>query len=129
MEKKSGSVNLAFRILQVVFTVGPIGFGIDKFLNTLTNWNIYVAPVITRTLPFSTTIFLRTVGVFEIIAGIIVALRPRIGSLIVSLWLCVVMVNLLFRGGFYDIILGDVGLALGAFSLSLLSKECMCEPS
>ena len=69
----------------------------------------------------------RVVGVVEIIAGVIVAVKPKIGGLIVSAWLVAIIINLLLARGYYDIALRDLGLALGALSLSLLSKECSCK--
>jgi hypothetical protein len=61
------------------------------------------------------------VGVVEIIAGLIVAFKPKIGGVIVGLWLCGIVANLIMLGQFYDIALRDFGLALGAFSLSRLA--------
>jgi hypothetical protein len=63
------------------------------------------------------------VGVVEIIAGLIVALRPRWGSYIVALWLLGIIVNLLTYSGFYDIALRDFGLLLGALALARLSER------
>jgi len=127
MESKSNSSYWAYQILHIGFVVAPVIAGLDKFANLLTSWGIYLAPVVAKTLPFSTGIFMRTVGVIEIIAGVIVAIRPRIGGLIVSAWLVAIIVNLLLARGFYDIALRDLGLALGALSLSLLSRECSCK--
>lgn len=85
---------------------------------------MYLAPIVTKSLPVSTTVFMRITGVVEITAGLIVTVKPRIGSLIVCGWLVVIIVNYLLAGGFYDIALRDFGLALGALSLFFLSREC-----
>ena len=61
------------------------------------------------------------VGVIEMIAGVIVALKPKIGGMIVGLWLCGIVANLLLLGEYYDIALRDVGLAFGAFALARLA--------
>lgn len=61
------------------------------------------------------------VGVVEIIAGILVAVRPRIGSLIVALWLLGIIINLLVLGSFYDVALRDFGLLVGALALNRLA--------
>ena len=71
--------------------------------------------------------FMRGVGVVEVAAGIVVAVKPRIGGLIVSAWLIGIIINLFLANGFYDIALRDLGLASGALSLSLLSKDCGCK--
>ncbi len=129
MQNKSSLSYLAFQLLHVGFVVAPVLAGLDKFTNFLTMWSMYLAPVVIKTLPVSAQIFMRAVGVVEIAAGIIVAVKPRIGGLIVACWLLAVIVNLLLARGFYDIALRDAGLALAALSLSLLSRECACNPA
>lgn len=62
------------------------------------------------------------VGVVEIIAGLIVALHPRLGAPIVAAWLIGIIVNLLLIGGFYDVALRDFGLFLAAIALSRLAS-------
>jgi uncharacterized membrane protein HdeD (DUF308 family) len=61
------------------------------------------------------------VGVIEIVAGIVVALRPRYGAYLVAAWLGGIIFNLLTYSGFYDIALRDFGLMLGALTLARLS--------
>ena len=129
MENRSGSTYWAYQILHIGFVVAPVLAGLDKFTNLLTNWSIYLSPLVLKTIPVSASIFMRTVGVIEIAAGIIVAVRPKIGGLIVFAWLVAIIINLLLARGFYDIALRDLGLALGALSLSLLSRECSCKAS
>jgi hypothetical protein len=63
------------------------------------------------------------VGVIEIIAGLIVAIRPQIGAYIVALWLWGIIINLLLLPGYYDVALRDFGLSLGALALARLSRE------
>ena len=62
-------------------------------------------------------------GPIEIIAGLLVAFRPRIGAYVVMAWLLGIIVNLLLIPGFFDIALHDFGLALGAFALARLSVQ------
>jgi len=59
--------------------------------------------------------------VVEIIAGVIVAARPRIGSWIVFAWLWGIIINLVTGPGYYDIALRDFGLSLAALALARLS--------
>jgi hypothetical protein len=113
----------AYQILHVAFVVAPLVAGIDKFTHFLTNWDAYLAPIIPRTLGISGHTFMLGVGFIEILAAVIVAFAPRIGSWIVGLWLCGIIVNLLMLGSYYDIALRDLGLALGAFALARLSVE------
>jgi uncharacterized membrane protein YphA (DoxX/SURF4 family) len=111
----------AFLLLRTVFTVAPILFGLDKFLNLLTDWPIYLAPVATAVIPVSGQTFMYAVGVVEVLAGLLVAFRPRIGSLVVAAWLLGIIVNLLILGNFYDVALRDFGLFVGAVALNRLA--------
>jgi hypothetical protein len=111
----------AFRILQLGFVVAPILAGIDKFLNLLANWEGYVAPAFASMLPLSASAFMKVVGIVEVIAGLLVAVRPRIGGYVVAGWLVAIIINLVARGGVLDIALRDVGLCLGAIALARLS--------
>ncbi|MET3718267.1 MULTISPECIES: hypothetical protein [unclassified Arthrobacter] len=111
----------AFVLLRTVFTVAPILFGLDKFTNILTDWTIYLAPAATDAVPVTAQTFMYVVGVVEIIAGILVAARPRFGSLVVALWLLGIIINLLVLGNFYDVALRDFGLLVGALALNRLS--------
>ena len=63
------------------------------------------------------------VGVIEIVAGIGVALKPRIFAYIVAAWLAVIIINLLLIPGYFDIALRDFGLLLGALALARLSQQ------
>lgn len=113
----------AYQILHIAFTIAPIVAGVDKFFHFLVNWDMYVAPIVPRTLGISPHSFMLGVGVIEVIAGLIVAVAPRIGGWIVGLWLCGIVVNLLAIPGHFDIALRDFGLALGAFALARLSVD------
>jgi hypothetical protein len=62
------------------------------------------------------------VGVIEIVAGIGVAIKPRIFSYVVAAWLVGIIINLLLVPGYYDIALRDFGLCLGALALARLSE-------
>src|SRR5262245_54577209 len=77
----------AFRLLQVAFILVPIVAGVDKFMHAFTNWNMYLAPAIANALPISADRFLMLVGAIEILAGLLVALQPRIGGYVVAVWL------------------------------------------
>lgn len=114
-------VNHAYHALHIAFIAAPVIAGLDKFTHLLTDWDQYLAPAVARMLPTSGHTFMLIVGVIEVIAGLLVALRPKIGGLVVSAWLLGIVVNLLIAGGFYDIALRDFGLSLGAFALSRLA--------
>ena len=74
----------AYALLRIGFTIAPILFGVDKFAHVLVNWDIYLAPRINDIVPGTAHQAMYAVGVIEIVAGLIVALRPKIGGLIVA---------------------------------------------
>lgn len=111
----------AFRALQVGFVAAPILAGADKFLNILTDWTQYLWPGMTDLLGLSPAAFMGIVGVVEIVAGIVVAVKPRFGGYLVAAWLGGIILNLLLLGDFFDIALRDLGLAIGAFALARLA--------
>jgi hypothetical protein len=113
----------AFVLLRVVFTVAPILFGLDKFAGVLVDWEVYLAPWINDILPGSAEDAMYAVGVIEIAAGVVVAVAPRFGALLVAAWLGGIIVNLLTHSGYYDIALRDFGLLVGALALWRLSVE------
>ena len=113
----------AFRILQVAFVVAPILAGFDKFLYLLADWSAYLSPMAMRVLDGHDRAFFAVVGVVEIIAGLGVLFRPRIFAYVVSVWLLLIVVNLLMTGHYFDIVLRDIGLMLSAFALGKLAQK------
>ena len=111
----------AFHLLHWGFVAAPVIAGVDKFLNLLATWEKYLSPSVLSLSPLSAAAPMKAVGVVEIIAGVVVALRPRIGAYVVAAWLAGIIVNLLLVGGYYDVALRDFGLCLGALALARLS--------
>src|SRR5687767_13688552 len=111
----------AYQMLRVAFSVAPIAFGLDKFFNVLVDWPIYLAPWINDLAAGSGQDFMYVVGAVEILAGVLVALKPRYGAPLVAAWLAGIIVNLLTVPGFYDVALRDFGLLLGALTLARLA--------
>jgi uncharacterized membrane protein YphA (DoxX/SURF4 family) len=122
-ERAGSPVHQAFLLLRTAFTVAPIAFGLDKFVNLLANWPSYLAPFVDRLVPGTAQQAMYAVGVIEIVAGLLVAARPRYGALVVAAWLAGIIVNLLLLGEFYDVALRDFGLLLGALALSRLATR------
>ena len=113
----------AFGFLYFGFVVLPLIAGVDKFFHLLTDWDSYLAPAIARILPVATHPFMLAVGVIEIIAGLLVAIRPSIGAYVVAAWLWGIIINLLVYPGFLDVALRDFGLSLGALALARLARQ------
>jgi uncharacterized membrane protein YphA (DoxX/SURF4 family) len=111
----------AFVLLRVIFAVAPILFGLDKFFDVTVEWERYLAPWIDDLVPGSSATAMHLVGVVEITAGLVVALKPRYGAYLVAAWLGGIIVNLLTYSGYYDIALRDFGLLVGALALGRLA--------
>ena len=112
----------AYLLLRIAFTVAPIVFGLDKFAGVLTDdWTRYLAPAFNDVIPGNASDAMHIVGVIEIAAGLVVAVTPRFGGLLVAGWLAGIIVNLLIVGGYGDIAMRDFGLMLGALTLARLS--------
>jgi hypothetical protein len=111
----------AFVMLRIAFAVAPIAFGVDKFFNVLTDWPLYLAGWVDDLMPGSAQDFMYAVGAIEILAGVLVAVRPRIGAPVVALWLAGIIFTLLTGPGYYDVALRDFGLLLGALTLTRLA--------
>lgn len=111
----------AYHLLRTVFVVAPILFGLDKFTNLLTDWTQYLAPLATQIVPIQPQTFMYIVGAVEIIAGLLVLVRPKWGALVVALWLAGIITNLLVLGSFFDVALRDFGLLVAALALFRLA--------
>ncbi|HEY6952363.1 MAG TPA: tRNA (5-methylaminomethyl-2-thiouridylate)-methyltransferase [Bacteroidota bacterium] len=109
-------------VLRLTFTVVPIVAGLDKFTNLLTNWEAYLNPMLVHVLPVGPAVFMKVSGVIEILAGIIVFYRPRIGALIVSAWLVAIALSLLASGHYLDVAVRDLVMAVSAFTLASLTQ-------
>jgi hypothetical protein len=111
----------AFLTLRVGFVVAPILFGLDKFTNLLADWTTYLAPAVDRLVPGSAASAMLAVGVVEVVAGLVVAVRPKVGGYLVAAWLAGIIGNLLLLGGHGDTALRDLGLLLAALALARLA--------
>ncbi len=109
------------RLLRFTFGVVPIVAGLDKFTNILVNWESYLNPQLAGMLPISAHLFMGAVGVVEVAAGILVLARPRVGALIVTIWLAAIALSLLASGRYLDVAVRDLVMAVGAYTLSQLS--------
>ena len=111
----------AFALLRVAFVAAPILFGLDKFTEFSADWSMYLWPGVLSVLPGSADQIMLGVGLIEIVAGVLVAARPRLGGYVVAGWLAGIIINLLLLGGYADIALRDFGLLIGALALARLA--------
>ena len=112
----------ALTMLRITYTAAPILFGIDKFANVMVHWEKYLASWINDILPGTATTGMHIVGVVEIVAGLVVAIKPKFGAPLVAAWLFGIIINLLTLSGYYDVALRDFGLLLGALTLGRLAS-------
>ena len=116
-------LNTAWWVLRIGFGVGPIVAGLDKFFNTLTQWSMYLSPLVPRITHLRPETFMHMVGVVEIAAGILMLTRyTRIAAYVVMLWLWGIAVNVLTTGMFFDVAVRDVEISLGVFALAKLTE-------
>ena len=113
----------AYRILHFGFVVAPILAGLDKFFHLLVNWDQYLPGVVANVSPIPAHTLMLIVGVIEIVAGIGVAIKPKIFAYVVAAWLAVIIINLLLIPGYFDVALRDFGLLLAALALGALSQQ------
>ena len=112
----------AFMLLRITFTVAPILFGLDKFAEVMiSDWPKYLAPEFNDLIPGNGQDAMYIIGTVEIVAGLVVAVSPRVGGLLVAGWLGGIIVSLLLVGGYADVALRDFGLLLGALTLARLA--------
>jgi uncharacterized membrane protein YphA (DoxX/SURF4 family) len=111
----------AFWLLRIGFCVAPIAFGLDKYFHVLTDWDKYLAPEFSDLFDVKAHTLMYFVGAIEIVAGLVVALRPRFGGYLVAVWLAGIITNLLLMADYYDIALRDFGLLLAALTLARLA--------
>ena len=111
----------AFWLLRIGFIIAPILFGLDKFFHVLIDWDRYLAPEFADLFHVQAHTLMYAVGVVEIVAGLVVAIRPRLGGYLVAAWLAGIIVNLLLMADYYDIALRDFGLLLAALTLARLA--------
>lgn len=111
----------AYQILYFGFIALPLVAGLDKFLDLLVKWPIYLSPLIGNMIDGQ--VFMKIVGVIEIAAAILVAVKPRYGAYVVAIWLWAIIINLLTIPAYFDVALRDFGLSLGALALGYLAQE------
>jgi uncharacterized membrane protein YphA (DoxX/SURF4 family) len=121
MNHEEKTMRQTYWVLKMTYGLVPIVAGLDKFTNLLVDWSRYLSPAMLKALPVGAETFMMLVGVIEIAAGILVLSKfTRWGAWVVSAWLVCIALNLIF-GGYYDIAVRDVSMAVGAFGLAQLA--------
>jgi uncharacterized membrane protein YphA (DoxX/SURF4 family) len=113
----------AWWTLRIGLGLAPILAGLDKYFNLLTDWEMYLNPLIPRLLHISAPAFMHIAGAVEIVAGLLVFSRfTRYAAYIVMVWLLAIAASLVTQGLFFDVAVRDVEISLGAFVLAKLTE-------
>jgi uncharacterized membrane protein YphA (DoxX/SURF4 family) len=116
-------LNSSWWALRIALGAVPFLAGLDKFFNLLTNWPMYLNPLVLRVIPIAPGIFMRAVGVVEMIVGIAILTRwTRLGAYVAAAWLVGIALNLITMGAFFDVAVRDLLIAVAAFSLARLTE-------
>jgi uncharacterized membrane protein YphA (DoxX/SURF4 family) len=110
----------AFWMLRLGYTAIPLAMGIDKFFYGLVYWPKYLADWIDNIAPGTAQQFMYFVGIVEIVAVLLVLLKPRYAAYVVAAWLAGIVINLFSYGRWYDVGVRDLGL-MAARSCSAVS--------
>lgn len=111
----------AFWLLRLGYTAIPLTMGIDKYFNGLVYWPKYLAGWIHNILPGTPQQVMYGVGGVEILAGLLVLLKPRYAAYVAAAWLAGIVIDLFSQGIYFDIAVRDIGLMAGALVLGRLA--------
>lgn len=110
-------------VLRIALGLGPFLAGLDKFFNVLTDWSMYLSPLAQKVLPIDPHVFMRGVGVVEMLVGAAILTRwTRLGSWVAMGWLVAIAANLVTSGMFFDLAVRDLEIAVAAFALARLTE-------
>lgn len=115
------TINQLQNTLKITYGIVPVVAGLDKFTNLLTNWADYLGRNAGMLLPVDPMLFMKIVGIIEIIAGIIVLVNPLKGAYVVMIWLICIALQLIISGQYFDVAVRDLVMAIGAYTLSQLT--------
>src|SRR5437868_46927 len=108
-------LNSSWWALRIGLGLAPFLAGLDKFFNLLTNWTMYLNPLILRLVPVNPAVFMRAVGIIEMVVGIAILTRwTRLGAYVAAAWLTLVALSLVTMGAYLDVAVRDVLLAVAA---------------
>lgn len=111
----------SYQLLRLAYGLVPFLAGLDKFFNLLTHWEKYLPSAVTHLLPVSPGTFMVVIGVIEMIAGLaVLTVLPRLGALVVMVWLIGVALSA-GLAGYFDVAVRDLVMAAGAYTLAQMA--------
>jgi len=121
--KPENRLDSCWWVLRIGIGAAAFLAGLDKFFNLLTNWGMYLSPMMEHLLPVSGAVFMRLIGPVEMLVGLAILTRwTRLGAYAAAVWLLCISINLLTTGNFYDLAVRDVEIALAAWVLARLTE-------
>jgi hypothetical protein len=99
--------------------------GLDKVFGTnlIVEWAKYVSPSVAAYLPVSIGTFLVIIGIIEVLVAILAVSRYTVLASYISVaWLLLISINLLMIGGYVDVAIRDILLAIGALATAQLGQ-------
>jgi uncharacterized membrane protein YphA (DoxX/SURF4 family) len=121
----SSSASLAWNALRYAYGAVILLAGLDKIFGThlIVEWSKYVSPFVANVLPVSIPTFLILMGIVEVVVAILLFTRWTVLASYLSVaWLLLISINLLMIGGYVDIAIRDILLAVGAFASAKLAE-------
>jgi hypothetical protein len=116
-------VLVSWNLLRYSYGLVVLLAGLDKVFGTnlIVNWPKYVSPLAESLLPFSVGTFLVIIGIVEVAVAVMLLTKfTRLGAYLATGWLVLIAINLLLMG-YVDIAIRDILLAVGAYTLAVLS--------
>lgn len=120
-------VKLSWNLLRYSYGIVILLAGLDKLMGTelIAHWSSYISPLVLGLLPVSVPVFLIAIGIIEVVVAVMMLTKwPRIAGYLSAAWLVIIAINLLL-GGYVDVAVRDILLAVGAFALANLTTAAL----
>ncbi len=122
MTKAESKVIQTAWLLKISYGLAVIVAGLDKFMNILVDWQIYISPKVVEITTIQPSTMLTISGIAEIVVGALILIKPRIGASIAIAWLALIIVNLVSMQAYYDIAVRDALIIIGLLALIFLDS-------
>lgn len=116
-------VKFSWSLLRYSFGAVILLAGLDKIFGTnlIVDWPQYISPFVMDILPVSVAAFLIGMGVIEVMVAVMMLTKlPRLAGYLTVAWLLLISLNLVL-GGFLDVAIRDILLAIGAYAIAELT--------
>jgi hypothetical protein len=121
-EQMSVTERRIYQILHLMFFLIPLVAGADKFFYAITDWDRYV-PTLLTSMHIEAHPIMVAAGVIEIAVALLIAVKPRVGALVMIGLLGGIMLDLIAIPRQLHIILLDCCLCVSSLCLFLLASK------